>query len=175
MSYEGYDKVLCENGHVNHWNSHDEENPVGFYGSDEKRAKCCPDCGGRFVWYCSVDQTNCDIDEKTGLEPGDVELVLLEEAKFETCPCCNHSKLISEEVYQIPHPEKGCHILAEDTMFLLWWWKGVKHFVSEDSLMDWVASKEGIKVLKGHSLEVYKWIKGSERWDPGELVLYETF
>jgi len=89
MSYEGYVKALCAKGHLTQWDAYSD------------RDKAC-DCGEKFVWECHVDQTNCDIDPETGLEPGDVKLEIEFPAVTETCACCGHTKVVEEERYKIP-------------------------------------------------------------------------
>jgi hypothetical protein len=85
MSYEGYEQVLCENGHLS---------VVDAY-NDLQMFLCS--CGAKAAWSNSVDQTNC---EEVGLI--NMERLLVREAKYETCDKCKHSKLVFAPVYRIP-------------------------------------------------------------------------
>jgi len=51
MSYEGYIRVLCNNGHLTEWDYYE------YYNSEEPNT--CH-CGAKFVWRNDVDQTNCE-------------------------------------------------------------------------------------------------------------------
>ena len=91
MSYEGYVKALCVKGHLNIWDAHDED--------DHSK---CETCKAKLVWEAHIDQTNCDINPKTGREWGDVELEVAAPAVYKTCEHCKHSELIEEVRYKIP-------------------------------------------------------------------------
>lgn len=81
MSFEGYYQKLCEKGHLT---------CVDVYGPEDD--KC--NCGKKFVWENTVDQTNGENDG----------LVNLEIISQESCDCCGHVK---ETVYKIPDLERG--------------------------------------------------------------------
>lgn len=95
MSYEGFEKVLCKEGHESIFDTldlrHAHFDPIirGCY------------CGAVFVWATSVDETN-GIDEETGKCPGDVELEILEPAKMCHCMTCGMMHEIGEPRYKIP-------------------------------------------------------------------------
>jgi hypothetical protein len=89
MSYEGYVKALCQNGHQDRWDAYDNRT-------------FCYHCNAPIVWRAYVDQTNCDLNPETGLEWGDVLLEEQAPAVFETCPHCHHSELIEPARYKIP-------------------------------------------------------------------------
>lgn len=46
MSYEGYERGLCKNGHLSTADC--------YVGLPDK----CPECGNSFVWWEGVDETN---------------------------------------------------------------------------------------------------------------------
>lgn len=89
MSYEGYVKALCSKGHLRTWDAHDYPE------------RTCQ-CGEAFVWHTNIDQTNCDTDPETGLEWGDVELVVAHPAEYKTCEHCKHSEMVEAVRYVIP-------------------------------------------------------------------------
>lgn len=88
MSYEGYEQVLCKNGHL-------EQIPAPWWSNEYK----CH-CGEGVMFTNSVDDTNCD-SYGIILEEGWKSL-LIEEEKTETCSHCNHTKLVSHARYRKP-------------------------------------------------------------------------
>lgn len=119
MSYEGYEQLLCKNGHY--------DTADCWYNDLQP----CRVCGEKIVWINSVDETNgsfcgecnpqgsfytaAEIDGsfcgecKDGCEycdngriDGYVELEIEQEETYETCACCGHSKVIEERRYKIP-------------------------------------------------------------------------
>lgn len=84
MSYEGYEVLLCVNGHMYHEDAY-SFSTLGW---------ACPTCDGGLAWWCSVDQTN-----DSGIRP---KMVKWKEAVTETCPCCGHVKRIEPERYCLP-------------------------------------------------------------------------
>jgi hypothetical protein len=94
MSYEGYEQVLCPNGHL--WI--EDALKAMYEGYD-----LCSVCKAKPVWCNSVDQTNCDPEVEKEMR---VELVLRSPAEINTCKECGHSKLVKEQTYVIP-TDKG--------------------------------------------------------------------
>lgn len=95
MSYEGYEQLLCVNGH---------ERVVDVY-EDLKTWRCS--CGEKLAWFNCVDQTNGSFerDPVTGEDvriDGYVELEVDREAVGETCEHCLHTETIEERIYKIP-------------------------------------------------------------------------
>jgi len=102
MSYEGYDQVLCENGHYYTYDCWEFWEPNGWE---------CPTCGAKAAWSNSVDITNgsweMDDDGETLFDEegrpiridGYVELEVLEECR---CECCG---TILEQRFKIPTEE----------------------------------------------------------------------
>jgi len=102
MSYEGYEQVLCENGHYHTYDCYD------FW---EAKGWSCPNCGAKAVWSNMVDVTNGSYEtdeegrillDKEGNEiriDGYVELCILDECK------CDHCDSILERRYKIPTEE----------------------------------------------------------------------
>jgi len=94
MSYEGYERVLCANGHLHefpcYW-------PPPFIVGSADRASLiwtCPDCNEHAIWWEGVDQTN---DEG---HPTELKECIPE--KTSECKCCGHVKVVEEERYYIP-------------------------------------------------------------------------
>jgi hypothetical protein len=92
MSYEGYEQVLCEKGHLSTFGCWDEwqHNPICH-------------CGAKLVWWNAVDETNgsFEMNPTTGQEEridGYVELEVLEEGK--KCEHCG--SMIGETTYKVP-------------------------------------------------------------------------
>lgn len=86
MSYEGYEVLICEKGHIVH----------------------CPDTV--FHPYLPLTQPNCqcgasiahtgEVDETNGLPYTlNFKLVLKTPEVWENCPCCKHSSLKEEATY----------------------------------------------------------------------------
>lgn len=101
MSYEGYEVVLCANGHRHTFNCYDSpqlspELKEQWDVTDYDLEMCwhCPDCNSFAVWWEGVDQTNdsgwiTDLKEHTPEE-------------LSTCEHCDCSKKIKAAAYCIP-------------------------------------------------------------------------
>lgn len=109
MSYEGYEQILCKNGHYTCFDC--------YSVPDLENDWSCSYCNERAVWSNSVDETNgiCEEDncpemysgsEKCDICPkridGYVELEVKEEEEIEICKCCGSSKVIKERTYKVP-------------------------------------------------------------------------
>jgi hypothetical protein len=105
MAYDGYDQLLCANGHSSNVDAHNS--PVGQFGDREATCRC----KALFVWYNAVDQTNDSGDEDV------VELVEKTPAQYKNheCKCCDKvfPELIAEATYHIP-TDKG-HMINKET------------------------------------------------------------
>jgi hypothetical protein len=111
MSYEGFDQVLCKNGHYHEIDSHEFK----FYSKDNNDDAwgdlfVC-ECGELAVWWNSVDQTNacdrlCDFteDEKDDCREIGCRFIVLEEipTKRTLCPTCGHCIDMEMPKYKIP-------------------------------------------------------------------------
>ena len=94
MSYEGYTKVLCANGHLFVFDAFVFDAhafPVGWR---------CPTCKAKSAWSAEVDATN-GIDPKTGLCPGDVKL-RVKNGHACICPTCGKKHTCADVQYHIP-------------------------------------------------------------------------
>lgn len=83
MSYEGFERCLCRNGHLHQADCYDSPFTLGQWDDDESfQAWSCPDCGEPMMWWEQVDQTN-DAGTQTAL---------LEHRPAEGCRCrdCGH-------------------------------------------------------------------------------------
>lgn len=90
MSYEGYEQIICQNGHYFVRDAHDDGHCM---------------CGAEAAWFNSVDQTN-------GPAQGAIPYVVLQE-KFlltpqqtETCDHCKHTKITQPDIFRIPTREE---------------------------------------------------------------------
>jgi hypothetical protein len=94
MSYEGYDQVLCENGHYHTYDCWE-------FWNDERWS--CSTCGAKAAWSNMVDVTNGSYEyDEWGEElriDGYVELHILEECR------CEHCGSILERRFKIPTEE----------------------------------------------------------------------
>ena len=92
MSYEGYEQVLCENGHYFTFDCYD-------YWQEDKWV--CPICGAKSAWSNMVDVTNGSWDVETNERiDGFINLQILDECK------CEHCGSILEKRYKIPTDEE---------------------------------------------------------------------
>ena len=95
MSYEGYEQVLCENGHYFVYDCYMWD----WFGEGESDDWHCPFCEAALAWSNSVDTTNEGyINEDGSIEPayGYVELHLIDDVR---CKLCGH---IIEQRFKIP-------------------------------------------------------------------------
>jgi hypothetical protein len=100
MSYEGYDMVLCELGHLSEYDVYSPRNPT----SPSERSWNCY-CGAAMVWSSSVDTTNGK--DETGLCPGEVVLEEIEFSSYHRCECGNKHEIPA--IYKIPEKGIGTH------------------------------------------------------------------
>jgi hypothetical protein len=109
MSYEGYEQVLCRNGHLHSCDCYEFMCYEQADSEDENSCYTlwhCPTCGEIAAWINSVDVTNgsWDVDE-CGDEvriDGYVELEELSPAETCSCPQCGHTHVVSKPTYRIP-------------------------------------------------------------------------
>ena len=83
MSFEGYDRFLCSNGHLWELDAHST-----MY--DEELQKC-PICGEEEVWNEMIDETNGE---------GSPTNLTLDNKQSSVCECC---RSVLQAVYIIPH------------------------------------------------------------------------
>jgi hypothetical protein len=92
MSFEGYNQVLCKNGHLSNLDAFFEENAF----------KCT--CGAGIAWSNLVDETNCEsyglISEK------EMRKFLVSDATVCSCEHCGNKHNATEAVYRIPSWEE---------------------------------------------------------------------
>ena len=90
MSYDGYERTLCRNGHLHERNCYDRL-PDDW---------SCPICNEPQAWGESVDQTN-DAGTKTALQ-------VHKPAEISTCEHCGLSKELAPVCYCIPSSSGHC-------------------------------------------------------------------
>ena len=83
MSYEGYDRFLCSNGHLWELDAH-----VIMY--DEELQKC-PTCKEKEVWSEMIDETNGE---------GNPTKLVLDNEKTKVC---KHCETVLQVIYINPH------------------------------------------------------------------------
>ena len=86
MSYEGYEQILCKNGHYTE---------IDCYVFEFEEF-VCHHCGAGVGWSRGVDQTN------DNGSPIDMAPFLKAPAIYEACPTCDHKKMVAPDVYNIP-------------------------------------------------------------------------
>ena len=115
MSYEGYTQYLCPLGH--YWT---EDAMAGYYceySNGTSDSPSCPHCKAPPAWENMVDTTNGSfgIDEVGNDTPdridGYIELEENTPTQFETCPTCQHAKIVAQPTYHIP--KEGGHRLVD--------------------------------------------------------------
>lgn len=92
MSYEGYSRFICKNGHLWNIDAH-----LLMYDEDKQ---LCPKCGEPEVWENSVDLTNGSFDDEENRIDGFIELKVKKEISG-ICSECGE-KHICERLYEIP-------------------------------------------------------------------------
>lgn len=86
MSFEGFYRMLCKNGHLGHSDCYTTE-PENWH---------CHICGESCAWWELIDQTN-------GYDPkSETKLRIKEKEKIELCECCGEFKTTKHQTYQIP-------------------------------------------------------------------------
>ena len=105
MSFEGYYRVLCKNGHCDtldcYWSPD--------FNISETNCWLCRDCGKEAAWVNLVNTTNGSYEYQNGKEvriDGYVELEIEEESVTTTCPTCGTKKCIKPQRYKIPKNKK---------------------------------------------------------------------
>lgn len=100
MSWEGYEQVICKNGHYYNRNC--------MFGANEP--EFCPYCSEEDAWRNIVDITNgsFDVNPITGEAEridGYIELEIDKPEETQQCSCCGHVRVIKEATYKIPKKE----------------------------------------------------------------------
>jgi predicted nucleic-acid-binding Zn-ribbon protein len=100
MSYEGYDQLLCKNGH--YWTCDAFDNISYNELGQAVHPVSCPYCQNPNVWSNSVDQTN-------GGDVGfiDMKQFLVQDREFKTCQTCGCASEIAPAIYRIPSKEES--------------------------------------------------------------------
>ena len=101
MSYEGYNQVLCKNGHYETFD---------VYMDSIEHWKCSA-CGEGVRWWNGVDLTNGSYDDDGTRIDGYVHLKVLKEFNC-ACDKCGVKHTFSPTVYEIPK-DKG-HLIGRE-------------------------------------------------------------
>lgn len=87
MSFEGYDRYLCQNGHLTE---------IDVYDPINNEDLPCQICGTKMVWHETIDETN-------GNDPNSVtQLKIRTKRKLKRCKHCNCISVEKHETYKIP-------------------------------------------------------------------------
>jgi len=113
MSWEGYYRHLCSNGHITIRDGYEEQ-----FGGD---LKICPKCKDKIVWWQQIDQTNgCDEDafgefgeHLDSCSCGDFKLETREPVVYCVCNDCGTVHQKKETTYKIPTNGRGHLIKGE--------------------------------------------------------------
>lgn len=111
MSYEGYEQLMCKNGHA--WSQD------ASYNYDDTFGQQCAICSSPAIWWNAVDTTNGSYNiDCYGNEiriDGYVKFEVLTKAETCICSCSHqHTKPGSETTYKLPPVNVGHHQKALD-------------------------------------------------------------
>lgn len=99
MSYEGYDQLLCKNGH--YWTCDAFDNVSYDENGPKEIPLSCPYCQSPNIWSNSVDQTNGN-----DVEAIDMKQFLVQDREFKTCQTCGCASEVTPAIYRIPSPKE---------------------------------------------------------------------
>ena len=94
MSFEGYERFLCESGHLFSADVYDPDLPNENWK--------CPICNKPVAWREVVDMTNGIED---GVEYG-TKLKIKTPTKYKECQTCGNKEIIERETYKIPKKKR---------------------------------------------------------------------
>ena len=88
MSFEGFYRILCENGHLT---------TIDVYEWSDRGNWRCPTCLAPEAWRELIDQTNgYNVDDETPLQ-------VIKKATICCCVKCNNQHVVAPPVYKIPN------------------------------------------------------------------------
>lgn len=102
MSFSGYYKILCKNGHLS--------TEDALFSSVDAGTWKCSECGETSAFETCVDQTN---EPEDGKYPGDIEFECIKPPKQCTCPTCGKVHFSEPAIYKIPEMW-GVMLLGQD-------------------------------------------------------------
>lgn len=101
MSFEGYYRVLCKNGHLDEFDCY----------SQSLTKWTCPECGEKDAWYQLIDQTNCSGQGQVWpLEVVSQEKDTTCKEGYLNCPKCRPH---TPTIYQIPDKKQYEYVWDE--------------------------------------------------------------
>ena len=111
MSYEGYEQILCTQGHY-------IEQDVNAYTQWNEGKWFCPECGSPEAWRNNVNTTNGSWEDngrgKQVRIDGYVTLEVDQPPKKCSCSSCGNVHNISTATYKIP---KNSNVLEKNNAF----------------------------------------------------------
>lgn len=96
MSWEGYQQIMCKNGHL-------YSVDANTFASECK----CPHCSEKSVWSNIVDTTNGSFDDSGTRIDGYVEPKEKTESVHCTCTSCGHVHISKPATYEIPKNKRN--------------------------------------------------------------------
>jgi len=99
MSWEGYEQVICTNGHLRRKNAE-------MWGIGYGDGWICS-CGAPIAWWNQVDTTNDDGEEYV------IDSEINTSEVFCNCPDCGNRHITKEVTYKIPK-NKGHRVTKKD-------------------------------------------------------------
>ena len=94
MSYEGYDQILCKNGHESSIHAYDPLLDIDNWS--------CPICKEKVAWWNSVDLTNGSFENGQRID-GYVKLEVDRPEENCICPDCGVSHVKRVVTHKIPN------------------------------------------------------------------------
>jgi len=137
MSFEGYHRFLCKNGHL------DTED---VYDAPDESDWRCPTCNEPCVWSDTVDETNLGYDWWDA--PKELQMISLYGQCI--CPDCDHRhyKGPYPPLYKIPgedpeYRELSFSLVLEDIKDLIFIrWQNLKLWLGIEKLIPWEEAKK---------------------------------
>lgn len=105
MSYEGYEQLICENGHEFAVDAYET-----MYSDNPHEGIKCHICGGKVVWWNAVDLTNGSLDEEGNRIDGVVILFTKIPAAYCHCDHCGNNHIKTAATVRIPEEGVGHRI-----------------------------------------------------------------
>lgn len=102
MSYEGYEQLICENGHEFSIDAYET-----MYSDNPYAEIKCPVCEGKVVWWNAVDLTNGSWDDDGERIDGYVELEIKTTAVHCECAACGDKHVKTAATVKIPEEGVG--------------------------------------------------------------------
>jgi len=107
MSYEGYEQLICENGHEFSIDAYETMTYSDDVCDDPHKEIKCPVCEGKVVWWNAVDLTNGSWDDDGERIDGYFELDIKTTAVHCECAVCGDKHVKTAATVRIPDESVG--------------------------------------------------------------------